>query len=52
MSQVTVKYEDGLKSSLMNPDEAAAYLNVVTNRKPTAFQPKCLTAQYWLTFGR
>ena len=27
MSQVTMKYEDGLKSSLMNPDEAAAYLN-------------------------
>ena len=27
MSQVTAKFEDGLKSSLMNPDEAAAYLN-------------------------
>lgn len=27
MSQVTAKYEDGLKASLTNPDEAAAYLN-------------------------
>jgi probable addiction module antidote protein len=27
MSQVTARYEDGLKAALMNPDEAAAYLN-------------------------
>ncbi|MCB0170884.1 MAG: putative addiction module antidote protein [Anaerolineae bacterium] len=27
MDQVTAKYETGLKASLMNPDEAAAYLN-------------------------
>lgn len=27
MSQITAKYEDGLKTSLINPDEAAAYLN-------------------------
>ena len=27
MSQVTAKFEDELKSSLTNPDEAAAYLN-------------------------
>ncbi len=27
MSAVTVKYEDGLKASLRNPDEAAAYLD-------------------------
>jgi probable addiction module antidote protein len=27
MNQITAKYEDGLKASLRNPDEAAAYLN-------------------------
>ncbi|HID51504.1 MAG TPA: putative addiction module antidote protein [Anaerolineae bacterium] len=27
MNQVTVKYEDGLKAALTNPEEAAAYLN-------------------------
>jgi len=27
MDQVTAKYKTGLKASLMNPDEAAAYLN-------------------------
>ena len=27
MNQLTTKYEDGLKAALMNPDEAAAYLN-------------------------
>ena len=27
MNQITAKYEDGLKASLTNPDEAAAYLN-------------------------
>ena len=27
MNQITAKYEDGLKTSLTNPDEAAAYLN-------------------------
>lgn len=27
MNQITAKYEEGLKASLANPDEAAAYLN-------------------------
>ena len=27
MEQVTVKYEDGLKTALLNPEEAAAYLD-------------------------
>lgn len=27
MNQSVAKYEDGLKASLANPDEAAAYLN-------------------------
>ena len=27
MNEVTAKYEDGLKASLAEPDEAAAYLN-------------------------
>jgi probable addiction module antidote protein len=27
MNKVTVKYETGLKAALMNPDEAAAYLD-------------------------
>jgi probable addiction module antidote protein len=27
MNQITAKYEDGLKASLKNPEEAAAYLN-------------------------
>ncbi len=27
MEQVTVKYENGLKAALVNPDEAAAYLD-------------------------
>ncbi len=27
MNQITVKYEDGLKASLIDPHEAAAYLN-------------------------
>ena len=27
MNQTTAKYEDGLKASLTNPEEAAAYLN-------------------------
>ena len=27
MSKLTEKYEDGLKESLLNPEEAAAYLN-------------------------
>jgi probable addiction module antidote protein len=27
MNQITAKYEDGLKASLRNSDEAAAYLN-------------------------
>ncbi len=27
MNQITTKYEDGLKASLTDPDEAAAYLN-------------------------
>lgn len=26
MSQITAKYEDGLKEDLINPDETAAYL--------------------------
>lgn len=27
MNQITAKYEDGLTAALINPDEAAAYLN-------------------------
>jgi len=27
MEQITAKYIDGLKAALLNPDEAAAYLN-------------------------
>lgn len=27
MEQITVDYEDGLKAALLNPDEAAAYLD-------------------------
>lgn len=27
MNPITARYEDGLKASLTNPDEAAAYLN-------------------------
>ena len=36
MNETTVKYEDGLKAALTNPEEAAAYLNAALEENDQA----------------